>query len=250
MVSEPQSNPASHEDMESTAELPALDLEAYEAELEAGGQPALEDAEGDSESTLVQPRLIESGSSDFSALEAEIVALSSDVERLRGLLFEREAGLNVARDLQERERQRALAAEATSLAAQQKLAAAEAEIGVAREERATLWQRNESLDGDLRAAQALIDELNTAASGHTAQLADLNARVTAAEASAAWAQADSQGIRAQVAALQEALRSRESRRGIWETIWREADAELAARSASSGRLTGELEQAIDRKSVV
>jgi predicted nucleic acid-binding Zn-ribbon protein len=96
----------------------------------------------------------------------------------------------------------------------------------------------------------LIEELNAAAASQAARLAELEQRLQAAERTAAWASADSSGTRAQVAALQEALRSREARRGLWETIWREADAEIAATSAASRRLSGELEQAMARIAVL
>lgn len=240
MVSEPQSQPAVPEELESTAELPMLDLEAYEAELDAqrtGG-------EDDSGPTLIQPRLSDTAvSADFANFEAEITALGADVDRLRTLLAERDAAVADSR-------QRMSVAEATAVAATARLAAAEAEIAVAREERESFWQRNESLEGDLRAAQALIDELNAAATAQAAQLAALTQRTRTAENAAAWATADADVARAQIAALQEALRTREARRGLWETIWREADAEIAETSASSGRLSSELEQAMARSAVL
>ncbi len=230
MVSEAQPQPAGHEELESTAELPMLDLEAYEAELDA--QRAI--SEDDSGPTLIQPRLSDTAvSADFANFEAE------DVDRLRALLLERDAAVADSR-------QRTSVAEATAAAATARLAAAEAEISVAREERETFWQRNEALEGELRAAQALIEELNAAAATQSSRLAELTQRVQAAEQTAAWASADATGARAQIAALQEALRSRESRRGLWETIWREADAEIAATSASSGRMSGEREEALAR----
>jgi hypothetical protein len=240
MVSEAQPQSPTPEELESTAELPMLDLEAYEAELEA--QRGV--GEDDAGPTLIQPRLSDTAiSADFANFEAEIAALGADVERLRTLLLERDAAVAESR-------QRMSAAEAASAAAVARLAAAEAEIGVAREERESFWQRNETLDAELRAAQALIEELNTAATTQAARLAELEQRLQAAERTAAWASADSSGARGQVAALQEALRSREARRGLWETIWREADAEIAATSASSGRLSGELEQAMARIAVL
>jgi chromosome segregation ATPase len=236
MVSEAQPQPATPEELESTAELPMLDLEAYEAELDA--QRAL--GEDDSGPTLIQPRLSDTAiSADFANFEAEVAALGADVDRLRTLLLERDAAVADSR-------QRTSVAEATAAAATARLAAAEAEIAVAREERESFWHRNEGLENDLRAAQALIEELNAAAATQASRLAELTQRVQAAEQTAAWAGADATGARAQIAALQEALRSREARRGLWETIWREADAEIAATSASSGRMSGEREQALAR----
>jgi hypothetical protein len=236
MVSEAQPQPASQEELESTAELPMLDLEAYEAELDAHRAMG----EDDSGPTLIQPRLSDTAiSADFANFEAEVAALGADVDRLRALLLERDAAVADSR-------QRTSVAEAAATAATARLAAADAEISVAREERETFWQRNEALEGDLRAAQALIEELNAAAATQASLLAALTQRVQGAEQTAAWASADATGARAQIAALQEALRSREARRGLWETIWREADAEIAATSASSGRMSGELEQALAR----
>jgi hypothetical protein len=236
MVSEAQPHPDSHEELESTAELPMLDLEAYEAELDA--QRTMD--EDDSGPTLIQPRLSDTAvSADFANFEAEVAALGADVDRLRALLLERDAAVADSR-------QRTSVAEAAATAATARLDAAEAEISVAREERETFWQRNEALEGELRAAQALIEELNAAAATQSGRLAELTQRVQSAEQTAAWAGADATGARAQIAALQEALRSREARRGLWETIWREADAEIAATSASSGRMSGEREQALAR----
>jgi hypothetical protein len=236
MVSEAHPKPAGHDDEESTAELPMLDLEAYEAELEQQRAASPDD----SGPTLIQPRLSDTAvSANFANFEAEIAALSADVDRLRTLLLERDAAVADSR-------QRMSVAEAAAAAAVARLAAAEAEISVAREERESFWQRNESLENDLRAAHALIEELNSTVASQGEQLTEMTQRLLAAERSAAWAGADSDAARAQIAALQEALRSREVRRGLWETIWREADAEIAATSASSGRLSGELEQVLGR----
>lgn len=217
-----------------------LDLETYEAEFDA--QRSM--AEDDSGPTRVQPRLSDTAiSADFANFETEIAALGADVDRLRTLLLERDTAVADSR-------QRTSVAEAAAAAAVARFAAAEAEISVARDERESFWQRNERLDGDLRAAQALIDELNATAATQRAQLADVTQRMQAAEQTATWASADVADARARISALQEALRSREARRGLWETIWREADAEIAATSASSGRMSGEREQALGRVAVL
>ncbi len=242
MVSESRSVPPELDHLEATQELPALDLEAYEAALDADAASTAEDGQ----ITLIQPGPAVSGSVpavDFGAVEAEVAALGSDVERLRGLLADREAQLATARAELELAQQRAADAETARSAVEARAAAAAAEIEVAREERTTLWQRYESLETELRSAQAVVDELNLAVAGHSGAMAAMRARVEAAERAAGWADADARSLRAALAAAQEALRSRESRRGIWELIWREADAALAASTAAGNDLAARLQEA-------
>lgn len=94
MVSEAQPQSPTPDELESTAELPMLDLEAYEAELEAQRGAG----EDDAGPTLIQPRLSDTAiSADFANFEAEIAALGADVERLRTLLLERDAAVAESR---------------------------------------------------------------------------------------------------------------------------------------------------------
>lgn len=245
MVSEPRTHAATDDDLEATQELPVLDLEAYESDLES---PAAVGAADSGEVTLIQPPpgIDFAAPANLSAVEADVAALGSDVERLRDLLAGRDGELLAARDQIAAALQRASDAEAARAAAEASLAAYSAEVEVAREERAKLLQRLESLEAELLSARSVGEELAAVVERHAAAVAAANERATAAERAAAWANADSRSLRAQVAALQEVLRSREMRRGVWESIWRDADAALAAWSHASGELSGRLQQAESR----
>ena len=227
------------DDLDSTIELPGLDMDA-------DGPEALGSDNGE-DVTLIQPRLAANyGNDEFAEFESEIVALSADVERLRTLLLERDSQVEAAGVRVDAAEERVARGLAAQQALQTQLAASQAEVAVAREERATLWGKLEFLEGELRASTALTDELNATAQGQSAQQQTFAARIEAAERTAQWAQKDAAALAAQVSALQEALQSREARRVLWESMLRETDAALAASSANGGQLSTDLSQAQSR----
>lgn len=227
------------DDLDSTIELPGLDMES-DAPDEIGG-------DNGEEVTLIQPRLAANyGNDEFAEFESEIVALSADVERLRTLLLERDSQVEAAGVRVDAAEERVARVLAAQQALQNQLAASQAEVAVAREERTTLWGKLEFLEGELRASSALTDELNATAQGQSAQQQTFAARIEAAERTAQWAQKDAAALAGQVSALQEALQSREARRVLWESMLRETDAALAASSASGGQLSTDLSQAQTR----
>ena len=227
------------DDLDSTIELPGLDMDADGPEPIGG--------DNGEDVTLIQPRLAANyGNDEFAEFESEIVALSADVERLRTLLLERDSQVEAAGVRVDAAEERVARGLAAQQALQTQLAASQAEVAVAREERATLWGKLEFLEGELRASTALTDELNATAQGQSAQQHTFAARIEAAERTAQWAQKDAAALAAQVSALQEALQSREARRVLWESMLRETDAALAASSANGGQLSTDLSQAQSR----
>ena len=249
-----QSFPNSPADAEITAELPVLDVAAYEARhandplssTDTWASPAQPGAVSDATPELAPSAPLPANVA--AKLEAELKSLASNLKELetrlaakgeRLVIIEKELAESRAAGQAAAERATALSDELTGNRAA--IAAATTQIeGL----QATIRERDSALQAAAARAseeqqqqQRREAELNSAAAAATARSAELvTHHETALKAS--WQQVAQ--LQAQSAAQLETLHSMEGRRGIFDSILRGLDMQIAGREQDQARLSDDL----------
>ncbi len=197
MVSDPNQGSAADDDSDSTVELPVLDVESYEASRD----------DDDVDSTWNRPGEGYDKGTDASAadFEAEILALSGDVQKLRGQLERRDAEL----------------AERDGALVERDAALTEARAGL------------DQLSVERSTASAAADARMREVAAQLDQLTDVNQRL----------QHDTELLRQRAATHVERLRHAEGRQGVWEALLRDGDAAIQVAQSEQSEASRALAEA-------
>ena len=189
MVSEQKEGQLPHNDSDSTLELPALDVEAYESSSVTADSAS--NVADELDSTANQRAMVpDAQGADLADFEAEIVALSADLHKLRAEL----------------ERRDAIIAERDAT-----IAAREADVSQTRTQ-----------------SDAAIAELRRGVAQGEARAEDLQRQLASLQDQLDTARGDNESLRQQQIRQVERLRHAEGRRGIWESLLRDGDVEIIA----------------------
>ncbi|HTW37865.1 MAG TPA: FHA domain-containing protein [Steroidobacteraceae bacterium] len=219
-------------DLETTAELPVLDVAAYEAAQEQG-EPggATSDAIAPGAAALDAPAPGATGSYR-GRLEEDLKALSTNLREFEERLAAQgkrstglESEIDSLREVQAAAEQRASGLDRELTDARSALAAAEAQIH-------ELMQLLEQRESALRSAET--------------RAAALAARLAEGEQARAHAELRLGEVRAQVSAQLEALQAREGRRGVRDALFRELDGEAQRHESRAAELERVIASRADR----
>jgi len=223
--------PAKDQDLEATAELPVLDVAAFESKA-AHEKPAVTSPPPAASAPAKDPAY----SKHLSRLEEDLRSLSSslrDVEERLGLKGERLS--EIEREL-EAERALRAAADQRVESLNRELAQTHTALSIAQSRIGELTQNIETRDTVTRAQHARLAELET-------RVAD-SARVLER------AHATQREMELRVTGYVETLQSQETRRGVYDVLLRGLDSEVGARDTQITALQKELQQYTARVKVL
>jgi chromosome segregation ATPase len=202
MVSEQKEGQLPRHDSDSTLELPALDVEAYESSS-VMADSASNVADGLDSTANQRAMVLDAERSDLADFEAEIVALSADVHKLRAELERRDA--------------------------------------IIAERDATIAARDADLSQTRTQSDIAVAELRRDVAQGGTRAEDLQRQLASLQDQLDTARGENQSLRQQSIRQVEGLRHAEGRRGIWEALLRDGDAEII--ESQNARTNAERESA-------